>query len=481
MKYEKIPTILKRYSFDSKMDFLMMLSTKQMGYYQNELKLDLPLPWYLETFLLFALKAEEWQYKKFDKKTNNEFFKVIECIYKHVHPLLKDKEKLVNNLMITHGLIQFDLQKIITYKYYRYNYFFTYCDENINMKNYFYDKFNISFKLFMEFGLLLNSLYSTSGVRYNGLLSCICEEYSSVFQTLMIDRENFNSLVDKFSNVIDDYEYCIRPSYMYPFIKYHNETYFPLPHCINRAVTDSLLYRLTESNNALRDSFGKNVLENYLFDIISESELFVEVLQERRYITKKGHVNSPDLMCRNNDEYLFFELKSLVPNSMDRCMNIKIINQEKNKISDAVVQLYNQFNNYLDKIKEFFDNCDKEININKCYGIVVLLEDPFIEREEIYNYVAKKLNMSKSDEKYNWLINHIKVCDLYDIEKFVFSRTDILEALKKESENNSFSNFLGTHETNTEIVNKKVLEFRKKTNDFAVNWFEKQRNKLNLK
>lgn len=61
MKYEKIPTILKRYSFDSKMDFLMMLSTKQMGYYQNELKLDLPLPWYLETFLLFALKAEEWQ------------------------------------------------------------------------------------------------------------------------------------------------------------------------------------------------------------------------------------------------------------------------------------------------------------------------------------------------------------------------------------------------------------------------------------
>lgn len=476
MKYEKIPTILKRYSFESKMNILSLYSIKHMGIYQNKIKIDFPLPWNLETFLLIALKSEEWQYKKFDKENIDAFFQIIECINNHVHPLLKDEEKLVNNLMITHGLIQFDLQKIIIYKYYRYNYFFTYCSNNINMKKYFYDKFNISYESFVQFGLLLNCLYSTPKIKHIDFLPTICEEYLNVFQTLTITRENFNRLVDMFTNNIDDYEYCIRPSYMYPFIKCNGKIYFPLPHCTNRAVTDSLLYRLTESNKTLRDSFGRNVLENYLFDIVNEAEEFDEVLQERRYITKNGHVNSPDLMCRKNDEYLFFELKSIVPYSMDRCMDIKSMKKEKNKISDAVVQLYNQFNNYLDKIKTFFDNCDSDIKIDKCYGLVVLLEDSFMERKEIYTCVAEKLNINKNDKKYNWLINHIKVCDLYDIERFVFSGTEILEVLKANTRTNSYSHLLGTHETNTKIINTKIIEFKEKYYHFTISWFENHDN-----
>lgn len=57
----------------------------------------------------------------------------------------------------------------------------------------------------------------------------------------------------------------------------------PLPHCVTRAITDSLLYRLTDSNSKLRTLFEKNVLEDYLFDIINKSTLFDEVLKEQSY------------------------------------------------------------------------------------------------------------------------------------------------------------------------------------------------------
>ncbi|MEI3396150.1 MAG: hypothetical protein V8R82_10915 [Clostridia bacterium] len=33
---------------------------------------------------------------------------------------------------------------------------------------------------------------------------------------------------------------------------------------------------------------------------------------------------------------------------------------------------------------------------------------------------------------YNWIINDIKICNLYDIERYVFTNTDIIKALKKQ-------------------------------------------------
>lgn len=107
-------------------------------------------------------------------------------------------------------------------------------------------------------------------------------------------------------------------------------------------ITDSLLYRLTDSNSELRSLFWKNVLEDYLFEVLNKSFLFDEVLKEKCYKKKHNALKTSDVMCRKNDNYIFFECKYTVPYAKTRCLDENYIKQEIDKISNYVLQLYKQ-------------------------------------------------------------------------------------------------------------------------------------------
>ena len=462
MKYDKLLVILKRYLFAEKMRILQYFSKQIMDINGIKSKNDQPMAWDLETFLLFAVKADEYQTKDFRGKNINQFIEMINCIKNYQHPVLTSKVntiKLADFLLIALGSIQFDLQSFNIYKYYRYNYFFTYISKEVNMKEEFNNKFNVDYNSFLKLGSTLSFFCSLKVNLDSKILQYIVLKYSKTTSLLMLSREEFKQEIDKFSNNIDDYLYCVRPSYIYPFIEYNGIASLPLPHCVTRAITDSLLYRLTDSNEKLRTLFGKNVLEDYIFEIIDKSNLFDEVLKEKIY--KKGHNNlkTSDVMCRKNNDYIFFESKSTVPYAKTRCLEEKFINQEINKIS---VQLFKQI--YLDfkQIYNFFET-DKNITFdyNNCFGIVVLLEESYIRRELIYKDVAKKLNIDNNNEIYHWIINHIKVCNLYDIERYVFSNTNIIATLKKQIETDKPYDYpLSNSKINSKIENDDVYSFK---------------------
>lgn len=465
MKYDKLLVILKRYLFAEKMRILQYFSKQIMDINGIKLKNDQPMAWELETFLLFAVKADEYQTKDFRGKNINQFIEMINCIKNYQHPVLTSKVntiKFADFLLIALGSIQFDLQSFNIYKYYRYNYFFTYISKEVNMKEEFNNKFNVDYNSFLKLGSTLSFFCSLKVNLDSKILQYIVLKYSKTTSLLMLSREEFKQEIDKFSNNIDDYLYCVRPSYIYPFIEYNGIASLPLPHCVTRAITDSLLYRLTDSNEKLRTLFGKNVLEDYIFEIIDKSNLFDEVLKEKIY--KKGHNNlkTSDVMCRKNNDYIFFESKSTVPYAKTRCLEEKFINQEINKISDSVIQLFKQI--YLDfkQIYNFFET-DKNITFdyNNCFGIVVLLEESYIRRELIYKDVAKKLNIDNNNEIYHWIINHIKVCNLYDIERYVFSNTNIIATLKKQIETDKPYDYpLSNSKINSKIENDDVYSFK---------------------
>ncbi|MDD2378092.1 MAG: hypothetical protein PHS24_04975 [Bacilli bacterium] len=470
MDYKKLPIILKRYSFDEKMRVLQYYSKQIMDINGIELKDEQPMAWELETFLLFTVKATEYQNKDFKGKNINEFIKIINCIKGFHHPIMSSKVgtfKFADFLLIALGSTQFDLQSFHTYKYYRYNYFFTYVSNNLNMKEEFYNKFNVDYNSFLEFGSILSLFFSLKVNLDSEILKYIVLKYTKTTSLLMISRDEFEKQIDKFSNSIDDYLYCIRPSYIYPFIEYNKTISLPLPHCITRSITDSLLYRLTDSNSKLRTLFGKNVLEDYLFGILNKSSLFDEVIKEKKY--KKSHniLQTSDVMCRINDNYIFFESKATVPYAKTRCLDDNFINQEINKIRDAVVQLYKQIHLDFRNIYDFFkNNQEVTFDYNNCYGIVVLLEESYIRRELIYKAVAKKLKINEDSELYIWIINHIKICNLYDIEKYAFSDTDILSALKEQLKNNTPYDYpLSNVKIKSKIKNADVYYFEKKRAD----------------
>ena len=243
---------------------------------------------------------------------------MINCIKEHQHPTLVNKIgtiEFADFLLIALGSTQFDIQTYNIYKYYRYNYFFTYVSDKIDMKKEFYKKFNVDYNSFLELGSILSFFCSLKVNLDPQILRYIILKYSKATSLLRLSREAFQKEIDNFSDSIHDYLYCVRPSYVYPFIEYNGIINLPLPHCIPRAITDSLLYRLTDSNSELRSLFGKNVLEDYLFEV---------------------------LMCRKNDNYIFFECKSTVPYAKTRCLDENYIKQEIDKISNYVLQLYKQ-------------------------------------------------------------------------------------------------------------------------------------------
>ncbi len=466
MDYDRLPIILKRYSFTEKMRVLQYYSKSIMDITGIKLVSEQPMAWELETFLLFAVKADEYNNDDFKGKNINHFIKMINCIKDYQHPILIDKAKTVefaDFLLIALGSIQFDLQTYNIYKYYRYNYFFTYVSDKINMKEEFYKKFNTNYASFLELGSILSFFCSIKANLDPQILRYIILKYASATKLLILSREDFKKEIDKFSNNINDYLYSVRPSYIYPFIEYKGVAHLPLPHCITRAITDSLLYRLTNSNSKLRTLFGKNVLEDYLFEIISQSSLFDEVLKEKNYKKSGCTAKTSDVMCRKQENYIFFECKSTVPYAKTRCLDKEFINQEIDKISNYVIQLYKQLHEDFKSKYNFFEN-DKDIafDYENCFGILVLLEESYIRRELIYINVAKKLGISIDSKLYDWIINHIKVCNLYDIERYVFSNTNIIKSLKEQIKSNSpYDYALSNGKTNSIIKNDEVYSFKK--------------------
>lgn len=466
MDYERLPIVLKRYSFIEKMRVLQYYSRQIMNINGIELTNGKPSAWELETFLLFAIKADEYNNNDFKGKNINKFIEMINCIKEHQHPNLLDKIGTINFadfLLIALGSTQFDIQTYNIYKYYRYNYFFTYISDTINMKEEFYKKFGINYDSFLELGSTLSIFCSLKVNLEPQILRYIVFKYAKATNYLILSREIFQKEIDKFSDNIHDYLFCVRPSYVYPFIEYKGMANLPLPHCVTRAITDSLLYRLTDSNSELRTLFGKNVLEDYLFDIINKSTLFDEVLKEQSYKKKHNTLKTSDVMCRNDNNYIFFESKATVPYAKTRCLDEKLINQEIDKISEDVIQLYKQVYFDFKNVYNFFEY-DVEIAFDRenCFGIVVLLEESYIRRELIYTNVAKKLNIDTSGNLYNWIIHHIKICNLYDIERYVFSDTNILKSLKEQIKSNRPYDYpLSNSKTKSTIKNDNVYSFKK--------------------
>ena len=140
MEYEKILTILQRYSFAEKMKIAHKYSAAIMsltGLIDASKLRGRPLPWDIETFVMFAVTANEWNSKDFQGKNEKAFIDIINTIFNHTHSRLEEMgetESFVDWFMITTGAVQFDLQEYYPYRLYRFNYYFSFVNEAITLK-----------------------------------------------------------------------------------------------------------------------------------------------------------------------------------------------------------------------------------------------------------------------------------------------------------------------------------------------------------
>lgn len=469
MEYRNLSKILNRYSFEEKMNIMQKYSRDIMSVngFDVTKRQDIPMPWELETFSFFAINNSEYNSKSFKGKGINEFIKMINTIKSYNHKELKNnKEKnyFLIKLFSCLALSQFEIQEFYLYKYFRYYFIFN----HISLKDRFSSKFGYIYDEFLEFGFLCNVAFSFDKSNINDILDYLFRKYNNIVSQLSISRNKYKELINRFSNNIDDYMYCVRPIHSYPII-IEKKLYIPLPHCLLKATSSSLLYRLTENNNKLREILGKDVLEDYLYKIINDSNVYDEVIKEKDYIFKKQNRKTTDLMIRKDDDYLFIDSKSLVPKSNIRLMDEESISNEINIHVKNVIQIYNHLRKRYFKEYNFFKIKQSMYNNDKLWGLIVVLEDDYIKRDEIYLRVSDELKTIKDSNEYIWLINHIKIVSLYEIEKFTFSKKDIIYPLKEQLKSNRPYDFSLNNVDKNKILYKDILLFRKKLQNILQN------------
>jgi len=416
MEYNDIPRTLKRYSFVEKMNILQTWSRKTMnlnGVIDRNERGKTPFPWELETLLLFSVTSQEWRQGRFDRNDRN-FVAMINCIRNHPHPIvdkLKGTNDLVNELFVALGSVQFEAQEYPYYKLYRYYWYFSFVNSKVNMPEIFREKLGSDYKryavLAMSLWMILwGNEYKVSPEVYTFILSQFPMELSH----LTITR--------------NDYMYCLRPSYTYPFVEEQGVVYLPLPHLLMRSVTSSMLYRITQDDNHLAQLIGKEVLEPYLYQIVLRSGLFDEVYPEQEYVFHRNKKRTLDVLTRKEGHYVFFDSKMYTPRRDLRIFDQDAYQWDIDRLATNCQQIYEHIRNRFPSQYNPFHS-QTVIDPDCVYGLAVLREDPRIQVDYIYKRTADLLAIPRESPEYKWLCQHVGIISLSDVEKYCFTHSDL--------------------------------------------------------
>ena len=462
----KVKTVLQRYSFESKMALCQYYSLKIMDCSRINLEKEI-LPWYLEIIVLLSVNYGSWKEDTIDRDT---FIKLLNNL--HSINFLEEvpKEDIFKKFFLIAAATQFRLQRGIFIELYRYHYYFSYDNDEFNLKKEFYKKFGCDYLDFCLFSYGIWTMFvvkkESPSLMYdkniNEIMIKLSLKYRIPFEILSIKFEDYKKLLENMNIKLEDFYSVTRPSYAFPFIIKNDVIYLPLPHLLIISITEFLMIRLTEKNNSLRNKIGNIVFEKYLYDILYDSNYFEEIYKEQSYIYKKQEKKTIDVMCRIGNDILFFDRKSTVPGNKISIIDKRDIDNNISVMSKACVQMYKHLKlKYPTEYNPFKNNYSA--NDENKWGIVVVESDSFIPRQDIYDEAKRLLEHGGIDNvDYQWMTKHIIVTDISCIESFYcYNPKEFLEELKDGASNNKIHNFI-TVSKGCSLTNKKILDFNNK-------------------
>lgn len=432
---------LEKYSFDSKMIICQRFASRIMS--KSEVNMQLAfynniMPWELETFAAFSVVYDiEGVLCEIDLET---FSRIITKIRNYWHPELTIAESngtYSDVFMMITALQQFPVQGVFLQKLFRYNYFFNFSNSNINMKTKFHQKFKAPYMDYLVFAFII-FLYCSHEAHISGeaeecqRLMSKAFKMDNVFRILCIEKEEYKrQLTSLYKNNELDFYFGLKIQYVYPLISGPDFTYIPSPYLVINAVTESLLNRITFKDNHLRNAFGKEVIENYLFDIYKEAPDVKWISPEIIYKIGKAEKRTPDLLVSERNYCTFYDTKALTPNLKIRQFDQEEIDREIKIYAEDILQVYQQIKNYLKgnfSLNEVYDK-------SHIFGVVVVLEDAVLPRHIVYNKVyellQEKSEIITQNEK-DYIHSHIKIVPLREIELMVLQNMSFLPCLLKQ-------------------------------------------------
>lgn len=474
MKFQEIPLHLKRYSFESKMNTTAAYSRLVMdvrGLKPVEKLRSMYLPWELEVFGLFSVIFDgEYSYNRInDRKNIKKFNEFMLSIREYVQPEFLDKYgkyAFIDYFMMVTLLTQAPLQEDVFYRYYRYQYIFSFSNDIIDMEHEFLEKFGVSFRRFLEFGYKMNFLYgifSESNIDLKAV-AFLLNQYNDVASLLSMDRDGYAKKHKDLIGNIDRIMYCFKYTYQYPIVMEHDKAFIPLPHLLLQSTTTSLIFRLTEGNNDLRARYGKEVLENYLYHLFSLDSNVSELSSEIPY--GKGTDLSLDVMCRYDEVAILADSKAFAPGINIRLLDEEAIDKSIARVAKSIVQVYKHITErFLSKYNPFQIESYIKENI---FGIVVLSEDNFIRRERIYEKACDLLDIEIESEEHLYMCSNIRIASLYTLESMIFGSHDIVKSLLRvRDDSNLWWDYNLVHDENDSKYIEQIIATRDEVMDIV--------------
>jgi hypothetical protein len=432
---------LEQYSFDSKMIICQRFASRIMSSSEVDMLLAFNqniMPWELETFAAFSV-IYDVDNVMLDIDMD-AFSRIITRIRNYRHPELTMAEvnsTYSDTFFMVSALQQFSVQRAFLTKLFRYNYIFNFSNAKINMKEQFYRKFltpHIDFAVFAYIVFVYCSKDANIKGQEKSRLKILEKAFKMdcVLKTLSIEKEAYKNELEKlYKDTALDYYYGLKIQYVFPLVSGADFTYIPIPYLVINAVTESLLNRLTFGNKELRNVFGKEVIENYLFDIYKEVSGVTWISPEFPYFCGKEKMLTSDVLVAEGNYCTFYDTKALSPSLKLRQFDQNEINKDIELYAKSILQVYQQILNYS---KGCF-NLDKNYEFKNIFGVVVVLEDAVVSREKVYNMAfeiwrEKTGDIKKSDKDY--IHSHIKVVPLSQIECMVLQNKSFLTCLLKQ-------------------------------------------------
>lgn len=438
-QYSNLPKLLKRFSFDAKMAIATTCSTEAMSFGERVRKDPQNtgvFPWILETFVMLSMESQEYADGNFTGKNKNKFQKICKAIWDGTAEVKKDKcgrFSFVDVILPLVGLSQFSFQQCDSIRQYRYWSLFNDLNEKLNMKTVFREKMGAEYNDYLLLGNMLQVLLYTNASKISQqiLKYLLMERFKHITKYLSISRETYIQMQRKLAGDSENkyrYIYSLCPSHQFPFVEEKGKIYLPLPHLLNESITSSLYYRITDDDVELLSRIGKYGWERYLVNLVKEADVYNEVFPEQRYLYKKSEAFSPDVLAREGKEVLFIDSKSTTPKVSIRWPAAEAFETNIRIVAENIVKLHRQMHRFTlyNPFKESVSDSQEDY-----WGIVIVLEDAYILRERYYEKACEKLRINKGSYEWEWLIKHIKVMSLYEVERISLSKSSLVVAFKE--------------------------------------------------
>lgn len=429
---------LENYTLESKMLASQQFSSRIMN--GSEVDMDLAysvnvMPWELEIFTAYSIIFNNDEAtENIDSLSFANFITYIRNYWDIVWNELEKNGTYAESFMMRAAIQQLPVQGPILQKLFRYNYFFNFKNEKIDMVKEFISKFSTDYSSFEFAGFALFLLLSNSSfgkidtnLHQRALIKIFSDKV--LMSTLCIEKEKYiTEMKSIYSDDLIKLYYGLKAHYWWPFIEEKNEIYMPSPFLIINAVTESMLNRLTLGNKELRDKIGKEVIENYLFDIYGQVEAVTWISKEIEYSIGRKKYKTSDVLVAEGDYFCFYDTKEMVPSLKVRELDKQEIEKDIGIYAKAVIQIYSQIQNY----KLGYFELDKEYEQSNIFGAVVMLEDISLSRKKMYEKafaLLQEKGVYLSDEEKQFIKSHIKVVSLRQIETRVLENNSFLSCL----------------------------------------------------